>query len=205
MRTESRKTAVKLAASVLLVGGAASVAGLGTYGSFTSSTSASESVTAGQVKLTNAGGAQGTSIAATGIVPGDTIQRSIVLTRGTGNEKFGSVTLTTTGTESNLLTTDTANGLQVAIDQCPTAWTPKAADSKELVCAGTPTSVVPSSPVVNAGRNLTVATAALNEAASTSNLRVTLTLPTNAGNDFQGLSNTVNFDFLATQRAAESR
>ena len=42
-------TAAKVCASVVLVGGAASVAGLGTYGSFTSTTTASESVSSGKV------------------------------------------------------------------------------------------------------------------------------------------------------------
>lgn len=51
MRTLTRKNATKVFASVVLVAGAASVAGLGTYGSFTSTTSASETVTNGKVVI----------------------------------------------------------------------------------------------------------------------------------------------------------
>ena len=38
----------------------------------------------------------------------------------------------------------------------------------------------------------------------TDNLRVTLTLPTTAGDTFQGLSSTVNFSFTGSQRVAGS-
>ena len=42
-------------------------------------------------------------------------------------------------------------------------------------------------------------------AAATSYLRVTLSLPESADNTFQGLSNTIKFTFDATQRTAEAR
>ena len=73
MRFGTRATAVKIFASVVLVGGAASVAALGTYGSFTSTTSASENVSTGKVVLNSAAGVRGLSIDATNLVPGDTV------------------------------------------------------------------------------------------------------------------------------------
>ena len=62
MRFGSRKTAVKIFASVVLVSGAASVAAMGTYGSFTSTTSASENVSTGKVVLNSAAGVRGLSV-----------------------------------------------------------------------------------------------------------------------------------------------
>ena len=204
MRLGTRKTTGKIFASVVLVGAAASVAGLGTYGSFTSSTAANENVGSGKVVLTSANGVQGLSVDATNLVPGDTVQRSIVLTRGSDSEKFGSVKLTTTGTSANLLTSDATNGLQLALDQCSVPWT-KVGSTTALDCVGgTVTPVLAQRAVIGTDLDLTAATATLNGASATSNLRATVTLPTAADNAFQGLANTINFTFDATQRAAQS-
>ncbi|NHC24377.1 hypothetical protein G6553_14500 [Nocardioides sp. IC4_145] len=203
---KNRKTAAKLVASVALVAGAASVAGLGTFGAFTSTTSASESVAAGTIVLGQGTSTQGPAIAATGLVPGDTVERDIVLTRGANDEKFGTVSLTTTATATNLLSTDTTNGLQISIDQCATAWT-KADPTKtngKLQCAGPTTQVLAPRPVIGANLALEKATTTLNDA-KVSNLRVTLKFPEAADNKFQGLANTVNLTFDATQRTAENR
>jgi spore coat-associated protein N len=204
MRLGARTTAVKIFASVVLVGGAAAVAALGTYGSFTSTTSASENVSTGKVVLNSAGGVRGLSIDAVNLVPGDTVQRSIVLSRSSDTESFGSVKVTTTGTTANLLTSDATNGLQLKVDQCSVAWV-KAGGTNDLTCSGTTTPIVAQRAVIGSNLDLGAATTALNAAGATSNLRVTLTVPTAADNTFQGLSNTVNFTFDATQRAAEAR
>src|SRR5262249_23143024 len=114
-------TATKLFASVALVGGAAAVAGLGTFGSFTSTTSASEQVASGKVELGPGTPVQGLSVAAAGMVPGDPVQRAVPLTRSSATDGFGSVKLTTAGTGS-LLTSNTTDGLQLKVDQCSVAW-----------------------------------------------------------------------------------
>ena len=129
-----------------------------------------------------------------------------MLTRGANDEKFGTVSLTTTATATNLLSTDAANGLQLSIDQCSTAWT-KVDPTKTngaLKCAGTTTQVLAPRPVIGANLPLAQATATLNDA-KISNLRVTLKFPEAADNKFQGLANTIGLTFDATQRAAESR
>ena len=202
MRLGTRSTAVKVLASVVLVGGAASVAGLGTFGAFTSTTAATEQVSTGKVVLTSAAGVQGLSVAATNMVPGDTAERSITLTRSSDTEAFGSVKLTTAGTTGNLLTSDATNGLQLKVDQCSVAWT-KAADSS-LTCSGTTTNVLTPRAVIGTNVDLAAATTTLNGATAASNLRVSVSLPASADNAFQGLSNTINFTFDATQRAAKN-
>ena len=203
MRLGTRSTAVKVLASVVLVGGAASVAGLGTFGAFTSTTSATEQVGTGKVVLSTAASARGLDVAATNLVPGDTVERTVTLTRSSDTEAFGSVKLTTAGSTSNLLTTDTTNGLQLKVDQCSVAWT-KPANSNVLTCSGTTTPVVAQRAVVGSAVDLAAATTALNGAGAASNLRVTVSLPTTADNTFQGLANTISFTFDATQRAAQS-
>ena len=116
----------KVAASFAVVGVASAVAGLGTFATFTSSTSASNSVATGTVVI--ALGATGAStnrlnINASTVAAGDTMQRSVTL--------------------SNTETIDLSG--------------------------------------------------------------VTLTLPSAAGNTFQGLSSTVAYAFTATQRTATNK
>jgi len=204
MRFGTRATAVKIFASVVLVGGAAAVAALGTYGSFTSTTSASETVSTGKVVMNSAAGVRGLTIDATNLVPGDTVERTVTLSRSNDTESFGSVKLTTTATSSNVLTSDATNGLQLKVDTCPAAWT-KPANSNALNCSGSITNVVSQRAVLGQNIDLAAVNTALNAAGATSNLRVTLTLPASADNAFQGLSNTINFVFDGTQRAAEAR
>ncbi|WP_193608762.1 hypothetical protein [Nocardioides lijunqiniae] len=205
-KTALKASSTKILASVVLVAGAASVAGLGTFGAFTSTTSASEAVGTGKVVLGLTQHASlGTTVAATNLVPGDTVQRAVVLTRSSDTEAFGSIKLTTTGATANKLTTDQIDGLKLTVDQCTTGWT-KATGTNDLTCAGgTVTNLVAARPVVGTNLDLGAATTALNTNAAAANLRLTLTLPEAADNTFQGLSNTVAFTFDATQRAAQAK
>ncbi|MCH1868502.1 TasA family protein [Nocardioides sp. CFH 31398] len=204
-KSSRRSTSAKVLASVVLVAGAAGVAGLGTFGSFTSSTAADQAVSSGKVTLSSAGQAtRGFDVAASNLVPGDTVQRAVQLTRANDSETFGSVKLTTTAASSNLLTSDATNGLKLKVDQCSVAWT-KAANSNELTCSGTTTNLVAQRAVIGQNLDLGAATTALNGSGKVANLRAELVLPTAADNTFQGLSNTVTFTFDATQRTADYR
>ena len=195
----------RLAASVALVAGAAAVAGLGTYGSFTSSTSATESVTAGKIELGLANQNQGLAVPVTGMLPGDTAQRAVQLTRAAGSETFGSVTLSVAG--EGLLVTD-SNGLKLTVEQCSVPWTTTGTGTgpKAMTCGGTTTSVLTQRAVTMTGQALSAGVlSSVNGTGAAANLRITLTLPTAAGNNLQGASSTLNFTFDATQRTGENR
>ena len=201
-----RSTRSRVLLSLALVGSAASVAGLGTYGSFTSTTSASQTVATGTVTL--ALGATGAStnrltVNASGLVPGDTVQRSFDL-ENTGSEDLASVTFTSSASTSSLLDTDATDGLQMVVERCSVPWTEAGVSPAfTYTCGGATTTVVASRPVIGSGvalANLTVTTAG-----ATDHLRLTLTLPATAGNTFQGLSSTVSYGFTGTQRAATNR
>ncbi len=199
----ARKRSTKVLASVVLVASAASVAGLGTFGAFTSTTAASESVANGYVEIALTQHADlGTTVPAVGLVPGDTVQRAVTLTRSARTEAFGSVKLTTTAGTANLLSSDVTNGLQLKVDQCSTAWTKVAGATNELTCSGTSTPVIASKSVIGSAVDMASAAATLNGAAAAVNLRVQLLLPATADNTFQGLANNITFTFDATQRAA---
>ncbi|MFJ4209160.1 TasA family protein [Paenarthrobacter sp. NPDC089675] len=196
-----KTTSGKILASVALVGTAAAVAGMGTYGAFTSSTSASQAVTAGTVTIALGTGASNTlNVPVAGLLPGDKVEKLVTLSN-TGNSDLNNVTLTTSaGATGSLLTTDTVNGLQLTIENCSVPWTGAAAP---YTCAGTKTTVLASAPVITANtvlNNLTSLTSA-----KTDNLKVTTAFPTTADNTFQGATSTIAFSFTGTQRTQTTK
>jgi len=195
---------IKVFGSIAVLGVAASIAGLGTFASFTSSTSASQSISSGTVSIAlgASGPANRLSVAASNLVPGDTVQRAVDLTSNS-SDPLGSVTLQTSAAPSNALTTD-ANGLTVKVDKCSVAWTESGtAPAYTYTCSGTTTSILAASA---AGNTSTLSSlAALSSGSSTDHLLVTLALPSAAGNSLQGLSTTITYSFNGTQRAAASK
>jgi predicted ribosomally synthesized peptide with SipW-like signal peptide len=203
-RTGSWSPARKLLASLAVLGAAASIAGLGTFATFTSSTSASHTVTSGTVTI--ALGATGAStnrlnIGATAIAPGDTLQRSVDLINQ-GSLDLASVTLTTSATASSLLDTDATNGLQMVIDKCSAAWT-EAGPPYTYSCSGSTSTVLATRAVI--GSSIALSNLSSLTAGSTDHLRVTLTLPGAAGNTFQNQTSTISYTFNGTQRTATNK
>jgi spore coat-associated protein N len=194
----------KLIASIAVLGAAASIAGLATFATFTSTTSSSHTISSGTVTI--ALGATGAStnrlnIGASAVAPGDTIQRSVDLSNS-GSLDLASVTLTTSASPSSLLDTDATNGLQMVIDKCSQAWT-ESGPPYTYTCGGSTSSVLASRAVI--GGNLTLSNLGSTSAGATDHLRVTLTLPSGAGNTLQNLSSTITYAFTGTQRAATNK
>ena len=204
MGAVSHGTRGKILVTALAVGGAAAVSGLGTFGSFTSTTSANTSVSSGTVQI--ALGATGTAanrltVGASGLVPGDTVQRAVDLSVS-GDQALSAVGLTTTASPSSVLDTDATNGLQMAIDACSVPWTESGTSpAYTYSCSGTTSNVVASRAVIGSG--VALPGVGLNPT-DLSHLRVTLTLPTAADNTFQGQSSTITFSFTGTQRTGSA-
>lgn len=200
------KLSSKLLLSVGAVGVAAAVSNAGTFASFTGSTSVSSAPSSGTVVVglgAVGSAANRLNVGATNIAPGDTIQRAVELANQ-GSIDFGSVSLTTNAPTTSLLDSDAVNGLQMTIDRCSVPWTESGtAPAYTYTCAGTVTSVVASRAVI--GSNLALSNLGSLAAGQSNYLRVTLTLPTVAGNQFQGLSSTINYSFTAAQRTATSK
>jgi spore coat-associated protein N len=192
--------------SVAALGASASIAGLGTFGTFTSTTSAALPLTSGTVTV--ALGTAGTAanrltVSASGLVPGDTVQRAFQLSN-TGNQNLASITLTTTASPSSLLDSDTTNGLQVVLQACSVPWTEAGvAPAYTYTCGGATSTVLASRPVI--GSALALSNLTTTTAGNTDNLLATLTFPSAAGNTLQGLSSTITFAFTGTQRAATNK
>jgi predicted ribosomally synthesized peptide with SipW-like signal peptide len=201
MGISMKTTSGKILASVALVGTAAAVAGMGTYGAFTSTTSASQVTTAGTVVIALGSGAANTlNVPVAGLLPGDKVEKLVALSN-TGNSDLNNITLTTSaGATGSLLTTDVTNGLQLTIENCTTAWT---GTSAPYTCSGTKTTVLASTPIIGANTALANLTAVTS--GKTDNLKVTTAFPSTAPNTFQGLSSTIGFDFTATQRTGTTK
>jgi spore coat-associated protein N len=207
--TMDRKTVKRLMGSFAVVGTAAAMAGLGTFATFTSSTSATHTVSSGTVSI--ALGATGAStnrltVGASNVVPGDTIQRSVDLVNNGGSsaDNLSGIVLTTTASPSSLLDTEVTNGLQMVIEKCSVPWTEAGtAPAYTYTCSGTTTTALASRAVI--GSNIALSGLASLTTGSTDHLRVTLTLPTAAPNTMQGQTSTISYNFVGTQRVATSK
>jgi hypothetical protein len=194
----------KLLATGALLTAAAGAAGLGTFGSFTSTTSASETVGSGSVTIALGanGPANRMSVAASNIVPGDTIQRAVTLTNS-GTSALSGIYLTTNATTSSQLDTDPTNGLQLSIASCSTSWTEAGtAPGYSYTCSGSGTTqtVLASTKVI--GSNMVLNNLTSLAPTKTDNLVVTLSFPSSAGNGLETQNSVINFSFTANQRAA---
>jgi spore coat-associated protein N len=202
MGISMKTTSGKILASAALVGTAAAVAGMGTYGAFTSSTSASQKVDSGNVTIALAApGATNTlNIPVADLLPGDKVERLATLAN-TGTSDLNNVTLNTIASTPSALTTDPIDGLQLTIENCSSPW---AGTAGAYTCAGTRSTVLVSGPIITGtAKTLTLPTALA--AGGADNLKVITTLPASAGNGFQKLTSTVDFTFTATQRNATTK
>jgi hypothetical protein len=196
MAISLKTTSGKILASAALLGTAAAVAGMGTFGGFTSTTSASTAVDVATtvIGLDGQGAAGGLSVPAAGLLPGDRAERLVSLSNlGTGD--FGSITLASSPAIMNALATDKVNGLKLTVEKCATAWT--ATSSAGFTCASGAVQVLDG--VSIAGANELPGLASLS-AGKKDALKVTVLLPKSADNSFQGLKNSIDFTFDATQR-----
>lgn len=199
MGISMKTTSGKILASVALVGTAAAVAGMGTFGQFTGSTNASQEVESGTVVIELGGAMNTLSDSITGLLPGDSVEKFATLSN-TGDSDFSTVRLTTklpVGATPNALTTD-ANGLKLTIESCTTAWTVVAGQAD--TCAGFKT-VLTQSAILGTDRDL--ADLASVTAGSSDYLKITTSLPASAADTLQGLTSTIGFTFDATQRTGQ--
>ena len=206
------KTSRKILLSMGAIGAAASIAGLGTFASFTDTDSASLTVESGTVNIALAasGADNRMSVSADGMVPGDTAQRRVKLSNPStaGNQDLQSIVLTTAATTSSVLDTDATDGLQMKIEKCGglLGWLESVSTPYTYTCdqavpgdnLGPRTTVVAQRAIV--GSNIAMSSMSALTVGNTDDMVVTVTLPSTAGNSFQGKSSTVQFTFTATQR-----
>ncbi|TFV64564.1 hypothetical protein E4P41_01470 [Geodermatophilus sp. DF01-2] len=201
MSTDRAGTTRKVFGSLAVIGTAAAVAGLGTFGTFTDSTTpVSAELTSGTVSIDLAQPAAPIPATTTGLLPGDTLSRTVTLTND-GNSPLSSVTLGVTTPTAGILTTDTVHGLQLSLTSCSLPWTQNGTTAPTYTCSGT-TTPLSSGPAV--GHHAIDGAASLTPGGA-DNLLLTLALPESADNRFQGQTSTLNLTFSGIQRAATTR
>ncbi len=201
-KTTNRSTARKVVGSLGVIGAAAAVAGMGTFGSFTdSSTPVATTIQSGTLNIDVTQQGFAVPVTTAGFVPGDSLTRAVNLINS-GNVALGSVTLNTTVGTPSILTTDTTNGLQLAVKSCSVPWTQAGtATAATYTCSGTER-VLGSGPAVS---NITLNNPASLAAGATDYLTFAVSLPTTAGNTFQGQSAALSLVFTGTQRTGTAR
>jgi spore coat-associated protein N len=193
----------KILATVALVAGAGAVAGVGTFGAYTDTTTADMTVGSGKVSVLMNGGDNGIHVDAKNMVPGDKVVFPVSIKRETGSVELGDLTLQTTITNQNALT----DALRLSVDSCSVPWT--VSGSTVTCTGGTTTTVSTDGGLVGNG-----ATSAWGETSSwlpalnASNngvyLRATLSLPSSASSSTQGLTTGVTWKLIGTQRTAKT-
>jgi hypothetical protein len=201
-KTTTSSTARKVVGSLGVIGAAAAVAGLGTFGSFTdSSTPVATTIESGTLSINVT--QQGATVPAstTGFVPGDSLTRAVNLVND-GSAALGSVTLSTTAAASSVLTTDTTNGLQLAVKSCSVPWTQGGtASAPTYACSGTER-LLGSGPAVS---SMVLSNPASLAAGATDYLTFAISLPGTADNTFQGKTAALSLTFTGTQRTGTTR
>ena len=198
--TTGRRSPGKVVGSIVVVGAAAAVAGLGTFGSFTDSTSAVEAgVDTGvmNVDVTYGGTSAPVPVSTVNLLPGDKVSAPLDL-RNAGDVDLSSLTLNSYATKSSLLDTDVAHGLQLKMETCDSAWVPS---GRDYSCAGGAVTVY-TGPVV-AKKELTGLRS--QTAGSMDHLLATVSFPITGGDTMQNQSSSLEFVFIAAQRAGAAR
>ena len=200
-----RSTTRKVVGSLAILGTAAAVAGLGTYGNFTDSTTPMNTTVATgtlSIDLSQPGGAVAIPVSTTNFVPGDSMSRAVNLVND-GGAALGAVNVNSNLTSpASVLTTDAINGLQLSIKACSVAWTQGGtASAPTYTCSGTERSIL-SGPAVSSAALASPASLA---AGGVDNLVFTISLPVTADNTFQNKSASLALTFTGVQRTGTAR
>jgi hypothetical protein len=195
-------TARKVVGSLGVIGAAAAVAGMGTFGSFTDSTTPVNTTINSATLDINAGPVGATiPVSTDGFLPGDSLTRAVNLVNN-GSSPLGSVSLNTTAASPSILTTNLTSGLQMAVKSCAVAWTQGGTPSAPTYTCSNGEKLLASGPAVS---NITLSNPASLVPGGTDYLTFAISLPTSANDSFQGQSAALSLTFTGTQRTGTTR
>ncbi|MGY1641491.1 hypothetical protein ACI782_10205 [Geodermatophilus sp. SYSU D00703] len=192
----------RIAASVGVIGIAAAVAGLSTFGTFTDSTTpVVTQLDTGllSIALTQAADAATLSLFDHGVfLAGDSESSAIDLVND-GSVALSELRLGSVATSSSVLDSDPVHGLQLDVEACPEDWE---SAGGTWTCDGTTTSLY-SGPIV---LDAVLDGAAGLAPGGVTHLLLTASLPSTTGADLvEGASSSLDFTFSAVQRAGAPR
>jgi len=167
-----------------------------TFGTFDDPATASPGVTMARLSLslTTPGGPP-EPFRGSGFYPGSVVRQDVALTNS-GGYPLTSVRLVTSAGTPTLLTTDPVNGLQLTLTSCLARWDQ---NGSSYSCPNSPT------PVYRGPYIADQALPALGNLSSQMHVLIEVTLPTTAGNEFQGLNAALGMEFRAQQAPGRVR
>jgi hypothetical protein len=199
--TSGRVTAARIVATIGVLGATAGIASLGTFGSFSDTTTPVDTtVDTGVISIDVADAGAGLVPFVGGLMlPGDSRTFPVDLVNS-GDSELGSITLGSWATQTSILDTDTVHGLQLQVESCSVAWTDTGSGYS---CAGTEGAFY-AGPIVVTDHALTGAASLV--PGGVDHLLLTAELPATASADeFEGASSSLSFVLTGTQRGASAR
>ena len=197
----ARRSAVtKAVASVGVLAAAAAVAGLGSFGTFTDSTTPVQTnVDTGVLSISLSPAASTATVPVTtgAMLPGDSTSTPLDLVND-GNVAWESVSVESWATRSSLLDSDRVHGLQLELESCASAWV---ADGAAYTCADGAQEFY-SGPVVGESE---LAGAVSLTPGRVDHLLATISFPTTGGDRLTNLASDLAFQFTAVQRDGAGR
>jgi predicted ribosomally synthesized peptide with SipW-like signal peptide len=195
-----RSTITKTVASLGVVGAAAAVAGMGTFGSFTDSTTPVDTnVDTGTISINLSPAAMYATVPVTtgGFLPGDSSSTPFDVANDR-DVAWESVTFTSWATTSSVLDSDPVNGLQLTLASCSTSWT---VVGSGYACGGDVQEFY-SGPIV---LDRALADAASLTPGGVDHLLATIDFPASAGDQHKNKISELAFTFTAVQRDGAAR
>jgi hypothetical protein len=195
-----RSTITKAVASVGILAAAAAVAGLGSFGTFTDSTTPVQTnVDTGVLSIALSPVASTATVPVTtgSLLPGDSTSVPLDLIND-GNVAWESVSVATWAARSSLLDSDRVNGLQLELESCASSWV---ANGAAYSCADGAQQFY-SGPIVTESE---LAGAFSLTPGRTDHLLATVSFPTTGGDQFTNLVTDLAFQFTAVQRDGAGR
>jgi len=195
-----RSPITKAVASVGVLAAAAAVAGLGTFGNFTDSTTPVDAtVDTGTVSisLTPASSYATVPVTAGGFLPGDSSATPFDITND-GSVAWQSLTFTSWADTSSVLDSDPVHGLQLGLQSCSESWT---VAGSGYTCGGDVASLYAGPIIVDRALAGAVSLAP----GRTDHVLATISFPATAGDAYKDKVSQMSFRFTAVQRDATTR
>jgi len=199
--TTRRRTGLKIVGAISAVGAAVAVAGLGTFGQFTDSTSPVNTRVDTGVLSVDVSSPAGAAVPFSGgmMLAGDSRSALVDLVND-GTTPLSAVTLKATATSSSILDQDTVNGLQLTVESCSVAWNTGGAAP---TCAGTVKAYFTQPILVN---DYPLTGTPVMAAGAIEHLKLTAALPASASGDaYEGASSALKFVFTGIQKTGAPR
>ena len=199
--TTRRRTGLKIVGAISAVGAAVAVAGLGTFGQFTDSTSPVNTRVDTGVLSVDVSSPAGAAVPFSGgmMLAGDSRSALVDLVND-GTTPLSAVTLKATATSSSILDQDTVNGLQLTVESCSVAWNTAGAAP---TCPGTVKAYFTQPILVN---DYPLTGTPVMAAGATEHLKLTAALPASASGDaYEGATSALKFVFTGIQKTGAPR